>query len=71
MYKERFWMRWVGRIFVDGRRRGDAVLQHGRAAKEVLLPALKAVAKEGEPAWSWGVGDTEGEESIAAANHNQ
>lgn len=68
MHKERLRVRRIGPVLVLGRWRGDdAVLEHGRAAKEVclVLPAVEAAAEEGEPAWGGGVGDAEREESIA------
>lgn len=67
MYKEWFWMRWVGRVLVLCGWWKNAVLQHGRAAEGVFLPAAEAAAKEGEPTRSWSVGDAEGEESVATA----
>lgn len=63
-------MRGIGPFLVLGGWWGDAVLEHGGAAKEVFLTALEAVAEEGEPAWGWGVGDAEGKESITTGSEN-
>lgn len=68
MHKERFRVRRVGPLLVIGRRWGDAVLEHGGAAKEVFLKVMEAVAEEGEPAWRWGIWDAEREESITTEN---
>lgn len=70
MHKERLRVRWIDPFLVLGRRWGDAVLEHGRAAKEVLVGAVEAVAEEGEPAWGWCVGDAEREESITTGSEN-
>lgn len=55
---------------VCGPRRADAVLQHGCAAEDVVAglfaPLREEAAEEGKPARGRGIGDAEGEESVAA-----
>lgn len=67
MHKERLRVRGLGSFLVLGWGWGDAVLEHGRAAKEVFLAAVEAVAEEGEPARGWGVRDAKRQKSITTA----